>query len=107
VSCTDVELAPAAKRGTSTAGQELGPDEIAELLVRWRPSVLRRMVANNFDVKWVMSQVGHADSKRTLDVYAQLEQRIRRDHGAGFDRLVRQARAQLGDGREGPLVVAA
>jgi hypothetical protein len=26
----------------------------------------------NFDVKWVASQVGHADSKMTLDVYAQL-----------------------------------
>jgi integrase len=30
------------------------------------------LLANNFDVKWVMSQVGHADSKMTLDVYAQL-----------------------------------
>jgi hypothetical protein len=29
----------------------------------------------------------------TLDAYAQLEQRIQRDHGAGFDRLVREARA--------------
>jgi integrase len=53
------------------------------------------LLANNFDVKWVMSQVGHADSKMTLDVYAQLEQRVRRDHGAGFDRLVRAARVQL------------
>jgi RNA polymerase sigma factor (sigma-70 family) len=43
VSFTDGELAPAAERGTGTAGQELGPDEIAELLERWRPSVLRRM----------------------------------------------------------------
>jgi integrase len=66
------------------------------------PHSLRRtyisiaLLANNFDVKWVMSQVGHADSKMTLDVYAQLEQRIQRDHGTGFDRLVRQARAQLG-----------
>jgi integrase len=24
--------------------------------------------ANNFDVMWVMSQVGHADSKMTMDV---------------------------------------
>jgi integrase len=31
-------------------------------------------VANNFDVKWVMSQVGHADARMTMDVYAQLEQ---------------------------------
>ena len=43
-----------------------------------------------------MSQVGHADSKMTLDVYAQLQQRVKRDHGTAFDRLVRQARQQLG-----------
>jgi integrase len=69
------------------------------------PHALRRtyisiaLLANNFDVKWVMSQVGHADSKMTLDVYAQLEQRIDRDHGKGFDHLVRQARLQQGDQR--------
>ena len=62
------------------------------------PHSLRRtyisiaLLANNFDVKWVMSQVGHADSKMTMDVYAQLEQRVKRDHGASFDRLVRQHR---------------
>jgi hypothetical protein len=33
------------------------------------------LLATNFDVKWVMSQVGHADSKMTMDVDAQLEQR--------------------------------
>jgi RNA polymerase sigma factor (sigma-70 family) len=43
VSFTDVELAPAAERGTDDAGQELGPEEIAQLLERWRPEVLRRM----------------------------------------------------------------
>jgi hypothetical protein len=42
-----------------------------------------------------MSQVGHADSKMTLDVYAQLEQRVKREHGVRFDALVRGARAQL------------
>ncbi|HEY4810481.1 MAG TPA: hypothetical protein VIH71_05420 [Solirubrobacteraceae bacterium] len=39
-----------------------------------------------------------ADSKRgkmTMDVYAQLQQRAKRDHGAHFDELVRQARVQL------------
>ncbi len=62
------------------------------------PHSLRRtyisiaLLANNFDVKWVMSQVGHADSKMTLDVYAQLEQRARREHGTSFDRLVAGAR---------------
>ena len=66
------------------------------------PHALRRtyisiaLLANNFDVLWVMHQVGHADSKMTLDVYAQLQQRVKRDHGHAFDRLVRQAREQLG-----------
>jgi hypothetical protein len=44
-----------------------------------------------------MSQVGHADSKMTLDVYAQLEQRADRSHGTAFDALVRRAR---GDGAD-------
>lgn len=61
------------------------------------PHTLRRtyisiaLLANNFDVKWVMAQVGHADSRMTMDVYAQLEQRAKREHGESFDRLVRQA----------------
>jgi len=53
------------------------------------------LLANNFDVKWVMSQVGHADSKMTMDVYAQLEQRAKRSHGTNFDRLVRDAHSRL------------
>lgn len=63
------------------------------------PHALRRtyvsfaLVANRFDVKWVMGQVGHVDSRMTLDVYAQLMRRARREHGASFDRLVREARA--------------
>jgi integrase len=67
-------------------------------LPRVTPHSLRRtyisiaLLANNFDIKWVMGQVGHADSKMTLDVYAQLEQRAKRDHGTSFDRLSRQAR---------------
>ena len=62
------------------------------------PHTLRRtyisiaLVANSFDVKWVMAQVGHADSRMTMDVYAQLEQRAKRDHGESFDRLLREAR---------------
>jgi integrase len=65
------------------------------------PHTLRRtyisiaLLANNFDVLWVMHQVGHADSKMTLDVYAQLQQRVKREHGHAFDKLVQQARAQF------------
>jgi len=53
------------------------------------------LIANKFDVKFVMSQVGHADSAMTMDVYAQLEQRAKRSHGTSFDRLVTEAREQV------------
>lgn len=65
------------------------------------PHTLRRtyisiaLIADQFDVKWVMGQVGHEDSTMTMDVYAQLQQRVDRKHGANFDRLVRGARRQL------------
>ena len=65
------------------------------------PHSLRRtyisiaLLANNYDIKWVMDQVGHADSKMTMDVYNQLQQRAKREHGASFDRLIRQAREQF------------
>ena len=64
------------------------------------PHTLRRtyisiaLIANRFDVKFVMSQVGHADSAMTMDVYAQLEQRAKRSHGPSFDRLLAEAREQ-------------
>jgi integrase len=77
-------------------------------LPRTTPHSLRRtyisiaLLANNFDVKWVMSQVGHADSKMTLDVYAQLEQRIKREHGVRFDAIIRAAEEQMhGDDMSG------
>ena len=53
------------------------------------------LLANRFDVLWVMRQVGHADSHMTMDVYAQLQQRAERQHGEAFDSLVRQARERL------------
>jgi integrase len=61
------------------------------------PHTLRRtyisiaLLANSFDVKRVMAQVGHADPRMTMDVYAQLEQRVKRAHGESFDRLLRHA----------------
>jgi integrase len=65
------------------------------------PHTLRRtyisiaLLANKFDIKWVMDQVGHADSTMTLDVYAKLQRRVNRVHGAEFDRLMREARTHL------------
>jgi len=92
-------------REAATLASETRMREDLPPLPRTTPHSLRRtyisiaLLANNFDVKWVMSQFGHADSKMTLDVYAQLEQRIKRDHGARFDALVRSAEEQLhGDG---------
>lgn len=66
-------------------------------LPRTTPHTLRRtyisiaLRANKFDVKWVMGQVGHADSKMTMDVYAHLQQRLKREHGEAFDALIREA----------------
>jgi integrase len=65
------------------------------------PHTLRRtyisiaLIANNFDLKYVMDQVGHADSTMTMDVYAQLQKRFKRSHGVNFDRLVREASEQV------------
>jgi integrase len=65
------------------------------------PHTLRRtfisiaLLANNFDVKYVMDLVGHEDSTMTMDVYAQLQQRVERKHGEEFDRLMRRAKQQL------------
>lgn len=70
-------------------------------LPRTTPHTLRRtyisiqLIANEGDVKFVMSQVGHADSSMTMDVYAQMEQRAKRSHGVSFDRLVEEAREQV------------
>jgi integrase len=81
-----------ARANEQRATQELPP------LPHITPHSLRRtyislaLLANNFDVKWVMSQVGHANSKMTLDVYAQLEHRAPRDHGRSLDDLISRAR---------------
>jgi integrase len=77
-------------------------------LPRTTPHSLRRtyisiaLLATGFDVLFVMSQVGHADSKMTTDVYAQLQQRVKRDHGSAFDGLVARAREQLRGASSGP-----
>jgi hypothetical protein len=88
------------------AAQAGWSSRISSSLWRWglphtTPHTLRRtyisiaLLANRFDVLWVMGQAGHADSKMTLDVYAQLQQRVKREHGRAFDTLVRRAREQL------------
>jgi hypothetical protein len=66
----------AAKRASERVGERGLPP-----LPHTTPHTLRRdyisiaLLANRFDVLCVMGQVGHADSKMTLDVYAQLPRR--------------------------------
>lgn len=84
---------------------EANADATTQRLVRRLPTMphisphsLRRtyislaLLASDYDIKWVMSQVGHADSKMTLDVYAQLGQYVPRHHGENLDLLLREAR---------------
>jgi integrase len=84
----------------SLAGERLAAKGMSPL-PHTAPHTLRRtyisiaLVANQFDVKFVMSQVGHANSAMTMDVYAQLEQRAKRSHGTSFDRLLAEAREQI------------
>jgi integrase len=65
------------------------------------PHTLRRtyvsimLLATNFDVTYVQHQVGHTESRMTLDVYAQLLDRRKRGHGAAFDALLADARGIL------------
>jgi integrase len=80
---------------------ELASERLAEKrlppLPKTTPHTMRRtyisiaLIANNFDLKYVMDQVGHADSTMTTDVYNQLQKRFKRSHGRNFDRLVREA----------------
>jgi integrase len=92
----------AARATTNLVARELPP------LPKTTPHSLRRtyisiaLLATGFDVLFVMSQVGHADSKMTTDVYAQLQQRVKRDHGSAFDGLVARAREQLRGASRGP-----
>jgi hypothetical protein len=53
------------------------------------------LLATNFDVPFVQRQVGHTDSKMTLDVYAQLLDRSKRAHGVAFDALLNAAQRAL------------
>jgi hypothetical protein len=44
---------------------------------------------------YVQDQVGYAESRMTLDVYSQLLDRQKHDHGVAFDALLADARSTL------------
>ncbi len=68
--------------------------EAPPLIPKISPHSLRRtyisvvLPANRFAVKRVMS---HADSRMTMDIYAQFEQRVDRAHRVNFDRRLAAA----------------
>ena len=103
------------QRGGRAGDPNGSPRAACPPLPNTTPHTLRRtyisiaLLANRFDVLWVMSQVGHADSKMTMDVYAQLQQRVDREHGRASTRSsgrpasrstggARRRRARLGHG---------
>src|SRR4029077_11641927 len=59
------------------------------------PTISIALIANKFDLKYVMDQVGHGDSTMTMDVYSQLQKRYKRSHGVNFDRIVSEASGQV------------
>ncbi len=60
-----------------------------------RTYVSLMLLATKFDVPFVQNQVGHTDSKLTMDVHAQLLDRSKRAHGAAFDALLADAQETL------------
>jgi integrase len=87
------------------AAAELASERLVERglppLPHVTPHTMRRtyvsimLLATKFDVPFVQKQVGHSDSKLTVDVYQQLLDRSKRAHGAAFDALVSDAQATL------------
>jgi integrase len=69
------------------------PDVVPHTMRRTYISIM--LLATKFDVKFVQSQVGHEDSKLTVDVYQQLLDRSKREHGVAFDALVSDAKRTL------------
>jgi Phage integrase family len=96
-------LRPAVSRANKIRSGRRAPG----LPKRVTPHTLRRtyitlMFEAGASVPYVMSQVGHADSATTLEVYSQvLKRRERRTVGEAFDRLMRDAVPSGSDGKIG------
>lgn len=84
-------LAPVLRRAREIVTRRGG-----RMPTRVTPHTLRRtfvslMLAGGADVPLVMSQVGHADSKVTLEIYAQVVEGLERGYMARVDEMVRGA----------------
>ncbi len=91
---TEVIRDAAAKASERLVARDLPPLPVTTPHSLRRTYISIALLATRFDVLFVMSQVGHADSKMTTDVYAQLQNRIKRDYGSAFDQLVARAGEQ-------------
>jgi hypothetical protein len=85
-----VEMLGAQRRTREPGGTRLRiPDSKTEAAIREV-----RITPGLANVTWVISQVVHANSTMTMEVYAQLQQRVNRQHGMAFDPLLRPAKEQ-------------
>jgi integrase len=87
------EAAKLASKKLVAAGLPPRPHVTPHTLRRTYVSIM--LLASEFDVPFVQNQVGHSDSKLTVDVYQQLLDRSKRAHGVAFDRLVSEAKTTL------------
>ena len=68
-----------------------------------RGTYVSLMLAAGADIRWVQSQVGHENSKVTLEVYTQVLQRKDRElYTAAFDRLMADAIPSSGAAKPAP-----
>ena len=94
----------------SVAPPKQGRPEVREArgiapLPKITPHALRRtyispMLEAGAPLPYVMDQVGHADSKTTLEIYAQVQKRVsRKNVHAAFDRLLNGADSDIAASR--------
>ena len=79
-----------------TRANEIRAERGIAPLPRLRPRALRRTYISPIPeagaLPYVMDQVGHVDSKTTLEIYAQVQKRVsRRNVHAAFDELLNGA----------------
>ena len=77
------------------------PDRVTFHTLR-RTYISLILVASDYDLAYVMAQVGHADHSTTLEIYNKLQKRLKRDHGLRFDALLTDARVLLAQPSQEP-----
>jgi integrase len=84
-----VGFCAAARAASSGCSNRLGPLRARSPTWQGRAA---RMLEAGAPLPYVMDQVGHADSKTTLEIYAQVQKRVsRKNVHAAFDELLNAA----------------